>query len=536
MLQSRFFGWVFNVAFLPSLFAACLGTGQEEGTSADALHSAPELRLVGTFEGGAFDTAAATIVAFNPIGDRMYVTNVGGRRLDVVDLGDPAEPVLERSIDMTPYGETATSVAVSSSGVVAVAVSNVDPQAPGSLLFLSSAGEVRSSVIVGAAPDNVVFTPNGRYALVANEGEPRSDYSLDPEGTISIVDLRWGARHVHQSDVRTAGFAAFEGAALPAGIRITGPGATVSTDLEPEHIAVSSDSRTAWVTLQENNALATIDVERARVIRLRSLGVKDHSLEGSGFDASDRDGAVRIAQWPISGIYQPDTVASYERYGRTYLVLANEGDARDYDALAESARCGNGAIRLDPTAYPDATTLKNNTNLGRLDCSLFDGDTDGDGDIDRIHSFGGRSFSIRDSTGGLVFDSGDEIEQTTAAAFPLDFNSNDDENGSFDTRSDNAGPEPEGLVVGTHFSRTYAFIGLERIGGVVVYDVTAPTAPVFLQYLNNRDFAGDPEAGTAGDLSPEGLAFVSSFQSPTCQPLLLVANELSGTTSIYEFR
>jgi hypothetical protein len=142
---------------------------------------------------------------------------------------------------------------------------------------------------------------------------------------------------------------------------------------------------------------------------------------------------------------------------------------------------------------------------------------------------------VRGGLGGLRlrYDSGALFEQITAALLPTEFNSNNDENGSFDSRSDDKGPEPEGLTVGDVDGRTYAFIGLERIGGIMVFEVTDPEAPSFVQYLNNRDFSGDAEAGTAGDLGPEGLLFIPAGDSPTGAPLLVVTNEVSGSTTIY---
>jgi hypothetical protein len=134
----------------------------------------------------------------------------------------------------------------------------------------------------------------------------------------------------------------------------------------------------------------------------------------------------------------------------------------------------------------------------------------------------------------LVWDSGDAMEQAIAASFPEGFNATNDANPSFDNRSDDSGPEPEGLAVGEAFGTTYVFVGLERIGGFMVWDIDDPQAPMQWGYVNPRDFAGDPEAGTADDLGPEGLLFVSAADSPTGNPLVVVTNEISGTVSIYE--
>ncbi|HEY6640971.1 choice-of-anchor I family protein [Povalibacter sp.] len=250
-----------------------------------------------------------------------------------------------------------------------------------------------------------------------------------------------------------------------------------------------------------------------------------------GLDASDRDNAISIRSWPVFGMYQPDTIARFSVGRSTYLITANEGDARDWTGFAEEARVGS--LTLDPTAFPNATALKNNASLGRLNVTKSLGDIDGDGDYDALYTLGGRSFSIWNPDGTQVYDSGSDFERIIAAANPAFFNvSNDDR--TFDSRSDNKGPEPEAVAVGEVGKRTYAFIGLERQGGVMVYDVTTPRSPVFVDYVNNRDLSVDPAtAPAAKDLGPEGIIFIDAKDSPTRDPLLVVANEISGTVTIY---
>lgn len=506
----------------------------EDAAVADAaLLRPPQLTRLGSYlaEGG-FDVGASEIVAYDARSRTLFAVNGALSRIDRISIAEPRAPVLLGSIDVTPWGRQANSVAVSSHGVLAAAIEAVDKQAPGTVAFFDRDGNPLSSVQVGALPDMLTFTPDERTVLVANEGEPNADYSVDPEGSVSIIDLSRGARRVSQADVRTADFHAFDGASLEPSVRIFGPGASVSQDLEPEYIAVSADSRQAWVTLQENNALAVVDIRRARVERVIGLGFKDHSQVGNGFDASDKDGVSAIATHPVFGIYMPDSIARISSFGCTYLVMANEGDAREYGTFVEATRVAK--LKLDPVAFPDAAALQADAALGRLNVTPFNGDTDGDGDFDALYSFGARSFSIRDAEGRLVFDSGDQLEQLTLAALPNGFNSNSTSNGP-DARSDDKGPEPEGLTVGTVRGRSYAFIGLERVGGIVVYDVTLPKYPRFVQYLNTRDFAGVPADGTAGDLAPEGLLFIPASDSPTHKALLAVGYETSGTTTVFQF-
>lgn len=312
------------------------------------------------------------------------------------------------------------------------------------------------------------------------------------------------------------------------GIRIYSPKATVAQDLEPEYIAVSPDGRTAWVTLQENNALAVIDLVRKEIVRLVPLGYKDHNLPGAGLDPSDKDGAIRIANWPVYGMYQPDAIAAFEVGGQTYLVTANEGDTRGWTAFNEEKRVS--ALKLDPTAFPDS--LKTDAALGRLTVTNQQGDTDGDGDFDRLFVPGTRSFSVWSAQGQLVYDSGDLIEQTVARQYPNHFNAGHTNNTAED-RSDNKGPEPEGLVIGQVGGKPFLFLGLERMSGVMVFDLSNPVQPQLVQYLNNRNFAADVKTAAAGDLGPEGLTFIAASDSPTQNPLLVVANEISGTTTAY---
>ena len=489
-----------------------------------------ELKPIGTYAAGIFDESAAEIAAHDPKTQRLFVVNGGTSSIDVLDISNPTAPQFLFAIDVTPYGAQANSVDVDK-GVVAVAVEADIKTDPGRAVFFDADGNFLSAVTVGALPDMITFTPNGKTVLVANEGEPDDSYTIDPEGSVSIINLKHGAARVTQDDVVNAGFAPFNGASLDPSIRIFGPGASVAQDLEPEYITVSHESKTAWVTLQENNAIGVLDIKRGVFTELVGLGFKNHLFPSNALDASDRDGAINIANWPVFGMYQPDAIASFRYRGNTYLITANEGDARDYDGFSEEARVES--LALDPVAFPNAAFLKDNARLGRLNVTTANGDRDGDGDFDRLFAFGARSFSIRSETGALVFDSGSQFERITAQAFPNFFNSDNNAN-TFDTRSDNKGPEPEGVTVGELFGRTYAFIGLERIGGVMVYDVTDPSSPRFVQYINNRNFSGDVKAGTAGDLGPEGLLFIPGSDSPTHEPLLVVANEVSGTTTLYE--
>ena len=302
----------------------------------------------------------------------------------------------------------------------------------------------------------------------------------------------------------------------------------------------ASVQKVEGLTLLENGQLAVLndnDFGVARIVIDNTTGTfvraADYTPEAvtlglisvPGLDASDRDSQINIRAWPLFGMYEPDSIASYRVKGRTYLVTANEGDAREWPGFVEEARVST--LTLDSAAFPDAATLRLPANLGRHTVTRTLGDADGNGTYEKLFTLGGRSFSIWSTDGTQVYDSGSDLERITAGAVPANFNASNS-NSTFDDRSDNKGPEPEAVTVGEIGGRTYAFIGLERVGGIVMYDVTDPTTPLFVDYLNNRNFA----AGT-GDLGPEGLTFIPARESPNGQPMLVAANEISGTVTLY---
>ncbi|MDB9453448.1 choice-of-anchor I family protein, partial [Dolichospermum circinale CS-541/06] len=482
--------------------------------------------------GGITSASGAEISAFDPVSKRLFV--VAGNTVDIYTVSSTGSLTVTGTLTptITPIAGTAlipNSVTVKN-GVVAVAYAVQDTttsaQLTGKVAFFNAGnGSFINAVDVGALPDMLTFTPDGTKVLVANEGEPNSygqTNSVDPEGSVSIINIAGG---VASATVQTATFTSFNSqiASLKAsGVRIIGPGATVAQDLEPEFIAVAPDGLTARITLQENNAIAILDIATATITQIIPLGAKDYSLPGNGIDPSDQDSGINIRNVPVFGLYQPDAIASFSINGQTYYITANEGDSRAYTGFNEEIRVSSSSYGLDTTVFPNAATLKQNTNLGRLQVTNATGNTDADAEFERIESFGARSFSIWNSNGTQVFDSGDQLEQITAAKTPTLFNS-DGTITSFDQRSDNKGPEPEGVVVGVINGRTYAFIGLERTGDIVVYDVSNPNQPIFVQYIN-----------TPEDVAVEGLTFISAADSPTGKPLLVTANEVSKTVAVFE--
>ena len=541
---------------------ACAGLLSACGGGDDPVEKTPVslamVKIAGfTHTDGQGGAGLAEIVAHDPVTKRLFVVNGAQGTLDVLDFSKADQPVLIQTINSTTLWAEAggiNSVAVNN-GFVALAVQASVKTNPGKVIVLRASDlSVAGSAEVGALPDMLTFTPDGKTILVANEGEPNSygqADSVDPVGSIGVIDVSGlsatGAPIV--LPVRIAGFESFNSqkdALLAAGVRIFGPGARVDQDLEPEYITVSADGKTAYVTLQENNALAVVDIAKASVTAIKPLGMKDHSLAGQGMDVSNEDGGtntnsgtptIRIAPVPVKGLYMPDAIASYTVGGKTYLVTANEGDAREYTGIPggrEDPRVRDYCVSgFDTSVFGSAAaTLGNDSNLGRLRITMFPGGTrtgkNNSGQCNELVAFGARSFSIWDADAKLVFDSGDQLEQLTRDLPNVAFNASNDNN-TVDDRSPAKGPEPEAVVVGKFGSKHYAFIGLERVGGVVVYDVTNPQRPIFETYLNTR-------TGATGDRGPEGLALIKAEDSPTGKPLLVVANETSGTTAVLEIR
>ena len=595
--------------------AACGGDDDNTPVATPPAEATPktlQLEKVGEYASGVYFESAAEIPAFDAASKRGFVVNAQKGAVDVIDMTDPAQPAHIGMIDATQLlaGASINSVAVHD-GLVAVAVQAANKTDPG-LLALYQASDLKlvGQAQVGALPDMLTFTPDGKTVLVANEAEPSDDYQTDPEGSISVVDVSTPAKPV----VRTADFRAFNNqraALLAKGVRLFGPRASVAQDLEPEYIAVSADGKTAWATLQENNAFAIIDVANARVTDIVPLGYKDHGVEGQGLDASDTDKAANIRTWPgVFGMYLPDAMAAFQAEGKTWLITANEGDARAWgednaaywagdaskgfveefrvkhliNAKGWSGRAGDdlppqlnalakgGLLNPAVFGYCGAEAGKpgecrDDNALGRLTISWTQGyQTNADGTpklytaagvadpvngdrlmYDKLYAYGTRSISIWDEKGQQVWDSGDAMEQFLASDsckvgaarnIPCKdyFNSNHEEGNTLDNRSDNKGPEPEGVTVGRIGEKTFAFVGLERMGGVLVYDVSQPQAPVQVDYINTREdwTTKDPSTVKSGDLGPEGLAFIPAAKSPNGKPLLMVGNEVSGTTAIFQ--
>ncbi len=577
----------------------------------DPTRPAPTIQLkrIGTYRAGYFNGLGSEMVAYDPGTLRLFVINEGRRpterkpTLDVLNIHDPSNPTLEKSISLSSVfgaGKVTipTSVAVKP-GIVAVTVypadSNDKPirDFPGKVLFYNTNGVLLTDVEVGHVPDMVIFTPNGQQVLVANTGIPpfTENNSLQcppsPNGSVSIIDITGITSGVKPTETKVD-FSSFDNGGLPSEVRIPTSlyvGCKPSNALSPSYIAVPNDS-TAWVSLEVNNALAVVDIMEPKVTKILPFGTKSYwygnnktgSVNYKGevgenrLDASDRDSAINIRDWPLYGMYQPDGVAAFVSSGNTYLVTANEGASFSDEERSEvgcdpkppNPLC-DPPLKLDPFifgSYHDFTQLSDLQllkNLGRLRVTKLQDYRMENGTkvYEKLYTFGARSFSIwsvdemGETSAPPLYDSGDDFEQITTRALTFSsdkscFNTEDTDN-AFDNGSRKLGPEADGVTVGQINGRHYAFVVLVRPGGIMVYDIT-DLKPVFQQYINNRNFKSDlksvcgtgkgtlesPQCAQVGDLGPEGVLFLPPQTDSLIKvPLLVTANQTSSSTTLY---
>ncbi len=472
----------------------------------------------------------AESITFDKTTARTYTTNAADDAVDILDMSNPFAPTKVGEIDLTTLpGYGGVNSVAAFNGIVAVAVQIEDGGEPGLVALYDADGALIKTITVGVLPDQLTFSPDGKLLIVANEGEPYFDEAAgvieNAAGSISIIDISQGAS---AATVRnTIGFTALdgsEGLLAQAGIKIfegSGdlPAPTASQDIEPEYVAVSPDGTKAYVTLQEVNAVAVIDLTDAAAsqpVSLLPLGYVDFALAGNEGDFSDRDGAGRstsisVGNAPVKGLLQPDAIASFEVDGTTYFVTANEGDSRivnnGADGLNEARASALGATDADYARYNLDTTWSSEGEY---------------------YGFGGRGFSIfrqnDDGTIVKVEETGGDFEQILATLPNAATTFNGENGGGFDTRSDNKSAEPEGVAVGEVSGKPYVFVSLERMGGVMVWDVSNPEAAKFVTYM----------PPTSEDYGPEVIKFVSAKDSPTGEAFVMTANEISGTVTVYE--
>lgn len=557
------------------------GTAGENGINGTNANSALTINLIGRAvlnaqspEGAAeivaYQASKKWIYAINSSGDSAVVNIIPADTFDTAALVQDNEGIvnttnLGTAITLTLNDNTsgdANSIAIDENNqLLAVAMAAKSVGEAGQVAFYDISGDTPifiKNVTAGFLPDMVTFSHDGAKVVVANEGEPNGDYSIDPQGSISIINVNDGviadnatnidftAYNDKQSELEALGLIF----ANPTGRTINGNliNTTVAMDLEPEYVSISKDNKYAYVSIQENNGLAIVNLED-NSLELKGLGFKDWS--SLQIDASDKDGGVNFKSYPgLYGMYQPDTISSFSWKGANFIVSANEGDAREYffDTTNEADCIAKGGVDFDEDdgclAYIDESRVEDLTlaanfdylnnddnDIGRLKVTTVKGDNNNDGQYESLYAYGARSFTIWDSNGLVVFDSGDDIGRITASVHGEAFNNNEDENKG-DTRSDDKGAEPEALTIGTIGERTFAFIGLERMGGIMIYDITNPYDVQFEDYFYNRGLIAGAEI--TGDLAPEGMTFIPREQSATGEPLLIIGNEISGSIAVWE--
>lgn len=515
------------------------------------------LRRIGRYATGEA-LGGAEIVSFHAPRNRLFVVNSGAGQIEVLNLSDPTSPSQAAVLDAANMIEQQDPEALGSESaagtnsvsvqhdVLATAIEADPATADGAVAFYDPVSlEFMNAVSVGPLPDKVTIAPDGNRVVVANEGEPGES---NPAGSISIIDISNGAR---KDRVQTVGFESINGQKSRLrreGVHLVSQsdGASkAATTIEPEYVTITPDSSTAFVSLQENNAIATVDLQSGTLQRIDGLGFKDFSLPHNELDASDVDGAS-LQQWPLKGMYQPDAIDTYTVAGETFVVTANEGDAKDFEvALLKNLSLDPDGFELSENPYVDSIEeLQEPKHLGNMEVNKAAmaefADPDGDGKYRDIYAIGGRSFSVWKPTANglrLVFDSGSEIERTFAEQRPA---------GHLNVTE--SGPETESIELGHIGERTYAFVGQEVGSGIAVYDVTAPGGPEYIQMAINREYSvteediesqaeENPSSDTpskAGDFAPEGITFVSQTDSPIPNPLLCVGFEISGTVAIFE--
>lgn len=617
---------------LAAVLSAC-GSGsssnevQNSPVSQDGTVVQPELSIevVGRFASGIYGQSAAEIVQFHESSKSIFAINGALNRIEVISLAGLSDspvamPVADSSLPSLAFNFTpqvsvakvaqpgavakmtqiilgdANSIAIHGD-LLALAVAADNKTDNGAVLFYRLDQNGFSSFIkaveVGALPDMVTFNHAGDKVIVANEGEPNKDFSVDPEGSISIVDITDGtpgdiATNINFTDNLVFNDDSAEDVVTESeareylqtrGVKFASiPGTTIAQDFEPEYIAVAMDDKKAYVSLQENNAIAVVDLTY-NTVEVRGLGFKDwsHYL----IDFTDKDKTADLQQVSkLYGMYQPDSIATYEYEGKTYILSANEGDAREYIYSADEATCtanGHTYDDGDCISYSEEVRVKDlkdnlsaelysiyehfggKDGLGRLKVTSalgqIDENEDGILDVyDKLYAYGARSFSIWNADAELVFDSGDDFERVSSSILGDNFNSAHTANKG-DNRSDDKGGEPEAIAVGSINGHQYAFIGLERSGDLFAYDVSNPYAARYVAHYNNRDFNTEFEldddlanpcdtdegmdcsmVDVSGDLGPESIKFVSAEQSPSGNALLLVGNEVSGTVTVYQVK
>ena len=488
-----------------------------------------QMELVGRHNSGAMnaDGGSLEIVTYNPTNGYAYaVSGVKGKlvavnlnvKTDGIDVAELSgtEYDIKALISGFSYGDI-TSVAVSPNGkMLAAAIQSENYAAAGAVALFSceNNGSLKfiATAQTGVQPDMVTFADNNTL-LTADEGEPRNGVNgVDPKGSVTVAKIE-GEGLLTSKQIYFDEYDAKRSDLIGYGVLIQ-KGKNPSVDFEPEYIAVSGN--TAYISLQEANSIAVLNITDEKFTGIYSLGLQDYGKTKADIQKNDK---IDIKNYEnVFGIKMPDGITVADIKGKTFLLTANEGDSRaDWQGMDNE--------------YENVTSPTGNVTLDKkvvwFNAAMWDGL-----DENKAYLFGGRSFSIYEVTNSglsLVYDSGSDFEEITSKVLPDFFNASNDKI-SIDNRSGKKGPEPESVTVGKVGEKIYAFVALERIGGIMVYDITIPENSKFVNYINSREF----DSAIQGDVSPEGLFFMPDTDSKTGKALLLAACEVSGTLAVYE--
>ncbi len=484
-----------------------------------------------TYKAGAFDSSATGYISFDHTVQQLYSVNQQANGFEIIDYSDIYKPNVLQTVDVSGFISKIRCIE-SASGFVFVAGDGSSAQLPGKLLIYTSNGVYRKQLSLGVTPDRMKFSHDDISLIIANEGIPDANYSTDPPGTVNIINTAAGVNFITQADVKTVDFTRLDTTNYDPLIHIySNAGQNPSEDVEPEAIAFSSDNQTAYIVLQENNAVAVVDIPSAKIDTVLGLGYRDYGMKG--LDASDQANSIMIDTYQgLYGIHQPSDIESFSHAGSDFTFSVNQGAPREYSGFNESVRVKNQPV--DPSKFTNLSHLLQDTVLGRLFITSVFGDHNGDFLHDSLLSFGSRSVSIWDSSGTEIWNSGDQIAQLLASTHAVNFNSSANSNNSYKLQSDNMGAEPSAVAIGEVDGNRYAFVSLYQMGGILVYDISDPYNPQFELFELNRDFnlpANDP---MAGDLGPIDLEFVPASRTNLNIALLFVANQVSGTINVYQ--
>lgn len=481
-------------------------------------------------------------IVYNSDNHKAYQVNGSKGILNILPMekegsfGETVEIDVKTLIEDFTYGN-ATSVAVDTvNDYIAVTLEASDYRLNGQVILLDYDGNLLQHYETGVQPNMVTFTKDGKKMLTSNEGEPRKGYgsgTTDPAGSVTIIDLS------KETDAATTvGFDAFDSTTLSEEYcilfnKVSGKILSAAADLEPESIAVNDAGTKAYVCLQDANAIATLDLTTNTFTEIQSLGFTDHADSANAIDLISDGGYEPNTYENVYGVPMPHSISTYEIDGATYIVTANEGNVRKYNTFTnEKSTTTLTAVETlinEDTGDETAITAKNVHTLNpTYTAGLLEG-TEEDGSDTPVYLFGSRSFSIYDAESmSLVYDSGCAFEEKIAEHLPANFNCTNISN-KVDGASAVRGPEPKDITIGTIDSRTYAFISLEGVGGIIVYDITDPNSPEYINYINSRDFTSTIK----GDVSPNGLTFITANHSNNELPMILAAFDVSGTVAGY---